>query len=162
KDNSFSLNEDVEFSAGFYSEGEKLIGKKYYEYYTGTLVVNFANSENENKQYYPMEADGENGFKASLTYDKEGTYEVYAVLTCGEIESLSDPITISIGNALPVFSAGDEVVTVKITKLFNKEETIDIGQYFSDKEDQDLSLTILASSYDDEDIEGPEGNEITL
>ena len=155
EDNSFSLNEDVEFSAGFYSEGEKLIGKKYYEYYTGTLVVNFANSENENRQCYPMEADGENGFKASLTYDKEGTYEVYAVLTCGEFESLSDPITISIGNALPVFSAGDEVVTVKITKLFNKEETIDIGQYFSDKEDQDLSLTILASSYDDEDIEGP-------
>ena len=162
EDNSFSLNEDVEFSAGFYSEGEKLIGKKYYEYYTGTLVVNFANSENENRQCYPMEADGENGFKASLTYDKEGTYEVYAVLTCGEFESLSDPITISIGNALPVFSAGDEVVTVKITKLFNKEETIDIGQYFSDKEDQDLSLTILASSYDDEDIEGPAGNEITL
>lgn len=162
EDNSFSLNEDVEFSAGFYSEGEKLIGKKYYEYYTGTLVVNFVNSENENRQYYPMEADGENGFKASLTYDKEGTYEVYAVLTCGEFESLSDPITISIGNALPVFSAGDKVVTVKITKLFNKEETIDIGQYFSDKEDQDLSLTILASSYDDEDIEGPEGNEITL
>lgn len=126
EDNSFSLNEDVEFSAGFYSEGEKLIGKKYYEYYTGTLVVNFANSENENRQCYPMEADGENGFKASLTYDKEGTYEVYAVLTCGEFESLSDPITISIGNALPVFSAGDEVVTVKITKLFNKEETIDI------------------------------------
>lgn len=162
EDNSFSLNEDVVFSAGFYSEGEKLIGKKYYEYYTGTLVVNFANSENENRQYYPMEADGENGFKASLTYDKEGTYEVYAVLTCGEFESLSDPITISIGNALPVFSAGDEVVTVKITKLFNKEETIDIGQYFSDKEDQDLSLSILASPYDDEDIEGPEGNEITL
>ncbi len=162
EDNSFSINEDVKFSAVFYSEGEKLIGKKYYEYYTATLVVNFADGKNENPQYYPMEADGENGFKASLTYDKEGIYEVYAVLTCGEFESLSEPITISIGNALPVFSAGDDVVTVKITKLFNKEETIDIGQYFSDKEDQDLSLTILASSYDDEDIEGPEGNEITL
>lgn len=162
-DNSFSLNEDVEFSAGFNSEGKKLIGKKYYEYYTGTLVVDFANSENENRQYYPMEADGENGFKASLTYDKEGTYEVYAVLTCGEFESLSDPITISIGNELPVFSAGEELVTVKITKLFNKkEEAIDIGQYFSDKEDQNLSLSILASSYDEEDIEGPEGNEIVL
>lgn len=162
EENSFSLNEDVEFSAGFYSAGAKLIGKKYYEYYTGTLVVNFANSENENRQYYPMEADGENGFKASLAYDKEGTYEVYAVLTCGEFESLSAPITISIGNTLPVFSAGDEVVTVKITKLFNREETIDIGQYFSDKEDQNLSLSILASSYEDSDIEGPEGNEITL
>ena len=162
EENSFSLNEDIVFSAGFYSEGEKLVGKEYYEYYTGTVVVNFANSENENRQYYPMEADGENGFKTSLSYDKEGTYEVYAVLTCGEFERLSDPIIISIGNALPVFSAGDDVVTVKLTKLFNKEKTINIGQYFSDKEDQELSFSILASSYEDGDIEGPDGNEITL
>lgn len=162
EDNSFSLNEDVEFSAGFYANGEKLIGQEYYEYYTGTVVVNFANSENENCQYYPMEADGENGFKASLSYDKEGTYEVYAVLTCGEFESLSDPIIISIGNDLPVFSAGDDIETVQITKLFNKEETIDIGKYFSDKEDQNLTLSIPSSSYDNGDIEGPEGNKITL
>lgn len=162
EDNSFSLNEDVVFSAGFYSNGEKLIGKKYYEYYTGTVVVNFANSENENRQYYPMEADGENGFKASLSYDKEGAYEVYAVLTCGEFESLSDPIIISVGNSLPVFSDGDDTVTVKITKLFNNKETINIGQYFSDKEDKELSLSIITSSYDDGDIEGPDGSEIIL
>lgn len=162
EDNSFSLNEDVEFSAGFYSNGEKLIGKKYYEYYTGTVVVNFANSDNENRQFYPMEADGDNGFKASLSYDEEGNYEIYAVLTCGEFESLSEPITISIGNELPVFSAGDEVVTVNITKLFNKEASIDIAQYFSDKEDQDLSLSIIASSYEDGEIKGPEDGEIVL
>lgn len=162
KDNSFSLNEDVVFLAGFYSNGEKLIGKKYYDYYTGTVVVNFANSDNENRQYYPMEEDGENGFKASLSYDKEGSYEVYAVLTCGEFESISDPIIISIGNALPVFSAGDDIETVEITKIFNKKETINIGQYFSDKEDQTLSLDIIASSYDDGDIEGPDNGEIIL
>lgn len=162
EDNSFSLNEDIVFSAGFYSEGEKLTGKEYYEYYTGTLVVNFADSDNENRQFYPMEADGENGFKASLSYDQEGIYEVYAVLTCGEFEILSDPIVISVGNALPVFSAGDDVVTVKVIKIFKKKETIDIGQYFSDKEDQNLALSILASSYDEDDIEGPDGNEIIL
>lgn len=164
EENSFSLNEDVEFSAGFYSDGEKRIGEKYYEYYAGTMVVDSADSEDEKdaQQYYPMDADGENGFKASLSYDKEGTYEVYAVLTCGEFESMSEPITISVGDALPEFSAGDEVETVKITKLFNKEETIDIGQYFSDKEDQNLALSVIASSYEDGDIEGPDGNEVTL
>lgn len=164
EENSFSLNEDVEFSAGFYSDGEKLIGEKYYEYYAGTVVVDSADREDEKdaQQYYPMDADGENGFKASLSYDKEGTYEVYAVLTCGEFESMSEPITISVGDALPEFSAGDEVETVKITKLFNKEETIDIGQYFSDKEDQNLALSVIASSYEDGDIEGPDGNEVTL
>lgn len=160
--NSFSLNEDVEFSAGFYSNGEKLIGKKYYEDYVGTVVVNSTDSKNEESQSYTMEADGENGFKTSLSYDKEGTYEVYAVLTCGEFESLSEPITVSVGNTLPIFSAGDDVVTVKVTKLFNKEKTIDIGQYFSDKEDKELSLSILASSYEDNEIEGPDNGKIIL
>lgn len=164
EETSFSLNEDVELSAGFYSNGEKLIGEKYYEYYAGTVVVDSADSEDgkETQQYYPMEADGKNGFKASLSYDKEGTYEVYAVLTCGEFESLSEPITISIGNALPEFSSGDDAATVKITKLFNKKETIDIGQYFSDKEDKKLALSVIASSYEDGDLEGPDGNEIIL
>ena len=160
--NSFSLDQDVDFLAGFHSKGEKLIGKEYYEYYTGTLVVNFAGSENKNLQYYPMAPDGENGFKGSLSYDKEGVYEVYAVLTCGEFESLSAPVTISVGNSLPTFSAGDNEVTVKINKLFNKKETVDIGKYFSDKEDENLSLKLLASSYKDKEIEGPEGNKIVL
>lgn len=162
EDNSFSLNESVDFSAGFYANGEKLVGNDYYENYTGTLVVNFADSGNENLQYYPMESDGENGFKGSLTYDEEGTYEVYAVLTCGEFESLSDPIIFSVGNALPSFAGGDDIVPVKITKLFNSSETVDIGQYFTDKEDQNLTLDILASSYGEDEIEGPNGNEITL
>lgn len=83
KGNSFSLNEDIKFTAGFYSDGKKLVGKKNYENYTGTLVISPKNGGNS--QYYPMEKDGENGFKGSLTYDKEGTYDVCAVFTCGEL-----------------------------------------------------------------------------
>ena len=162
KGNSFSINEDVVFTVGFYSNNEKLIGEKYYEYYTGTVVAKFADEENEEPQYYPMEADGENGFKLSLPFDKEGTYDVHAVLTCGEFECMSEPIVISIGNEIPIFSAGDKVVLVEITKLFNNKETINIGQYFSDKEDQNLNLSIIASSYEDGDIEGPNGDEIVL
>lgn len=161
-ENSFSLNEDVELEAGFYAKGAKLTGENYYENYTGTVVVCPADGGEEDSQYYSMEADGENGFKASLSYEEEGTYKVYAVLTCGEFETLSDPITISLGNDLPVFSAGDDLVTITVTKLFNREKTLNIGQYFSDKEDQDLSLSILASSYEEGEIEGPEGNEILL
>lgn len=160
KGNSFSLNEDIKFTAGFYSDGKKLVGKKNYENYTGTLVI--TPKDGGNSQYYPMEKDGENGFKGSLTYDKEGTYDVCAVLTCGEFESKSDPVTISIGNSLPVFSGGDDGATVKIKKLFNKEKTIDLSEYFTDKEDKKLSLSILASSYANGDIEGPKGSEITL
>lgn len=160
KGNSFSLNEDIKFTAGFYSDGKKLVGKKNYENYTGTLVI--TPKDGGNSQYYPMEKDGENGFKGSLTYDKEGTYDVYAVLTCGEFESMSDPVTISIGNSLPVFSGGDNGATIKIKKLFNKEKTIDLSEYFTDKEDKKLSLSILASSYANGDIEGPKGSEITL
>ena len=160
KGNSFSLNEDIKFTAGFYSDGKKLVGKKNYENYTGTLVI--SPKDGGNSQYYPMEKDGEKGFKGSLTYDKEGTYDVCAVLTCGEFESKSDPVTISIGNSLPVFSGGDDGATVKIKKLFNKEKTIDLSEYFTDKEDKKLSLSILASSYANGDIEGPKGSEITL
>lgn len=162
EENSFSLNESIDFTAGFYADEEKLIGQEYYEYYTGTLVVNFADSDNENQQYYPMEADGENGFRASLSYDEEGVYEVYAVLTCGEFESLSDPITFSVGNALPEFSGGDDAITIEITKLLGNSKTFDIGQYFTDPEGESLPLEILASSYEDDEIEGPDGNEITL
>ncbi len=163
--NSFSLNESVDFNAGFYVNDKKLTGKKYYENYTGTLVVNFKDRDNQNLQYYPMESDGENGFKGSLTYDKEGNYEVYAVLTCGEFESMSSPIAISVGNALPTFSGGEdgeEAATVKIIKLFRNSKTIDLGEFFSDKEDKDISYNILASSYEDNEIEGPKGNEIVL
>lgn len=161
-DNTFSVNEEVAFSAGFYSKGQKLVGKEYYDHYKGTLVVNFADSKNENLQYYPMEADGENGFKASLSYDKEGTYEIYSVLTCGEFESQSEPIIVSIGNDIPVFKGGDKAEIVKITKLFNTKETIDLGKFFTDKETQNLSLSILSSSYGEKDITGPKGNKITL
>lgn len=161
-DNSFSIGQQVDFTSGFYANGIKLTGNEYYDYYNGTLVVNFSDTDNENIQYYPMEKDGENGFKAALSYDQEGIYEVYAVLTCGEFESRSDAIVFSVGNALPKFSGGNGVVTVKITKLFKNSETIDIGQYFSDKEDTELELTILGSSYESDEIEGPEGTEITL
>ena len=162
KDKSFSLGEEVEFTTGFYSNGNKLVGKEYYEYYKGTLVVNFANSENKNAQYYPMEPDGDNGFKTSLSYDSEGTYEIYSVLTCGEFESLSAPIVLSVGDSLPKFSADDKTVTINIMKLFNKSKTIDIGKYFSDKEDKKLSFKIIASSYEDDEIDGPDEDEIVL
>ena len=162
EDKSLSLNEEMTLYAGFYSTTQKLIGQKYYENYTGTIVVNFKNDVNEDSQYYPMEDDGPNGFKASLSYDKEGLYEIYAVLTCGKFESLSDPIIVSVGNAIPVFSGGNNALTVKVAKLFNKEKTINISKYFSDKEDEDLSLSVIASSYDDGAIEGPHGDEILL
>ena len=162
EDNSFSINEEVVFSAGFYSGGEKLTGVDYYNDYAGSLIVDPANNEKDNQQYYPMEADGENGFRAPLSFDKEGTYEVRAVLSCGGFESMSDPVTISVGNALPVFTGGEDVVTVNINKLFNKEAKINIGEYFTDKEDQDLALSIIASSYEDDEIAGPEGGEIIL
>ena len=57
KGNSFSLNEDIKFTAGFYSDGKKLVGKKNYENYTGTLVI--SPKDGGNSQYYPMEKDGE-------------------------------------------------------------------------------------------------------
>lgn len=37
-----------------------------------------------------------------------------------------------------------------------------MSEYFTDKEDKKLSLSILASSYANGDIEGPKGSEITL
>ena len=160
--NAFSVNEEIEIAAGFYENGSKLTGNQYYEGYKGTLVVNFAESDNENLQYYPMESDGENGYKYSLAYAEEGVYEVYAVLSCGEFESMSDSIVVSVGNNIPVFeSDGEEFVTIKLKKLFGNSEKFDVSKYFSDKEAGALRYRLIASDYEQDEI-ALDGSEIEL
>lgn len=153
KNNTFSVGEDVELSSGFYDNGKKLVGKNYYKGYKGTLVVNLKDTGNENPQYYPMKSKGKDGFVYSLSYDEEGVYEVYAVLSCGEFEAKSDPLTFSVGNEAPAFNEGKEkTVTINIKKLFGGSKEIDISKYFTDKEGSKLTYSVLASTYDNGDF----------
>ena len=163
EENEFSPNEEIEFTAGFFKEGKKVTGEKIYDDYSGTLVITpLEDGEEEKPAYYPMEEDDENGFEGTVSLDKEATYNAYAVLTCGEFESLSEPITFSVGNSLPTFVKGEDVAVLKINKLFNRSKKIDLNEYFSDKEDQTLEISVIASSYEEGDIEKLDGNEIKL
>lgn len=159
---TFSVNENIEVNVGFYDDGSKLVGNDYYKGYSGTLIVNLADMNSENAQYYPMENNGEQGFKYSLTYAEEGIYEAYAVLSCGEFESASDTIRINIGNEDPEFNnGGEEFITVKVKKLFNNTAEIDVAEYFTDKEDSGLSYSLVASDYSNDAI-ALEGSTVLL
>lgn len=161
-DNAFSPGEEIEITAAFSEDGVELSGAEYYEGYNATLVVNFSETENENLQYYPMDEDGESGYKTTLSYDQEGMYDIYAVLSCGEFESLSDTLGISIGNKLPVFNSGsEEIITIKLKKLFSNSGEIELADYFTDEEDSELTYELLAPSYASDEI-ALDGSVVTL
>lgn len=156
-ENSFSIGEDVKLFACFKENGKKITGTDNYKDYSATLVLNFADEDNENTQYYSMKPDGDNGFKTNLSYDQVGNYKVHAVFNCGDFEVISNEIIFSVGNSTPSFKEEK----IKIRKIFNNSKAIDLREYFKDIEDKKLKYTLVASSYDGEDIE-INGNELLL
>lgn len=156
-DNTYSVGENIQLSAYFKQNNEEIVGNDYYKDYSATLVLNFLEGSNENSQYYSMELNDDEGFDITLVYDEMGSYTAYAVLNCGDFEIRSNAINFSVGNSSPVL----ENDTLTIRKLFSNSKTIDLNDYFNDKEDAELEYELIASSYRNDDLV-IDGNKLTL
>ena len=156
-DNTYSVGENIQLSAYFKQNNEEIVGNDYYKDYSATLVLNFLEGSNENSQYYSMELNDDEGFDITLVYDEMGSYTAYAVLNCGDFEIRSNAINFSVGNSSPVL----ENDTLTIRKLFSNSKTIDLNDYFNDKEDAELEYELIASSYRNDDLV-IDGSKLTL
>lgn len=154
---SYSVGEEVKLLAYFEEDDIQIVGKDYYQDYSATLVLNFLDGKNENKQYYAMKPNDIDGFATELVYNEIGNYTAYAVLNCGDFEIQTNTITFSVGNSVPVLKKD----TLHIKKLFSNSKSINLNDFFSDKEDTKLKYSLIASTYKDKNIK-LDGNTLTL
>lgn len=154
---SLEIGDNIEFNAYFKVNGKKITGLDNYKDYKATLVLDYEDGSNSEPVYFKMSIEGDDGFKTRYNFEKISNYRIYAILSCGDFEAVSNEIHYSIGNSVPEFNEEG----LRIFKIFKTSSAVDLNKYFSDKENEDLQYTLISSTYADDEIE-IKGNELIL
>ena len=106
---------------------------------------------NEKGTVTPLEVYAENGeFLADFPISDYGTYTVRVSAEGNGIWAGAEPLTFYAGNTPPVYTGKELTATGYIWPLFDLDCSVDLAGAASDKEDSELTYSVVSSSFLDD------------
>ncbi len=140
-----TLDEETEIRGYLLSKGKRTDNEKVYKEYKGTLVL--TNTETGESEKYPMETDG-SSFDTKVKFPEYGVYEASIQLTCGDIVHTSEKTVINVGNEPPYAEKSVVKKSIALFPFGHAEGTIQLGEYITDPEGEELNYELGTYSYD--------------
>lgn len=145
----YQLNDEITIQT-FIKTGDKIaVDDEVLENYATVVTVENEKGETEN-----LPLNCENGeFLSRYTIKDYGTYTFNVDSNGYGISAHAEPITIYVGNTPPVVLKESTEATGYIWPLFDLDCSVDLSGMASDKEDSDLTYSVVSSSFMDDSYE---------